>query len=461
MSDYLSPLTVADNTGGYSVFDIQLHERKFICPECQKIIRDPVQLPCGDRCCKSCSRFITSEIVQNKNDVITKRLQKDDQCLTSNKTEKIGMQLLVQDTVQMIQNVSWKCRLCNEEWDTAPKLLDDRGFKREMDLLRVMCIEWSNNCRWLRPLKDYQKHLDDCHTSYSVLCDKKISSLSQLNQHKERQEICNYVNELTKTIADNESRVATIVSSQGILQEELSGIKEKVDSLKHASDDGTLVWRITDVSEKMADAQSERQTSIYSPPFYSSSAGYKMRARLYLHGDGDARRTHMSLFFVLIRGEFDSILKWPFNHKVTFCLFDQSGHNRHIIDSFCPDAKSNSFQQPRSLMNTACGIPKFCPLPMIQQVDDNYIRDNIMFIKVVVDFFNLPYVMLPYEPFLNPGLPSHVRNHMLKQQLYRYKQVENRSTYYQHSEMDTTGQEVADTRHVADATPNDTVNQRN
>ena len=72
------------------------------------------------------------------------------------------------------------------------------------------------------------------------------------------------------------------------------------------------------------DAQSERQTSIYSPPFYSSPTGYKMRGRLYLHGDGNARRTHMSIFFVLMRGLNDSILKFPFNYKVTFCLYDQT-----------------------------------------------------------------------------------------------------------------------------------------
>src|SRR5690349_23642973 len=87
-------------------------------------------------------------------------------------------------------------------------------------------------------------------------------------------------------------------------------------------------------SKFLADAQSERQTSIYSPPFYSSPTGYKMRARLYLYGDGNARRTHMSLFFVLMRGPNDAILKFPFNYKVTFCLYDQTPQLRHIIDSF-------------------------------------------------------------------------------------------------------------------------------
>jgi hypothetical protein len=176
------------------------------------------------------------------------------------------------------------------------------------------------------------------------------------------------------------------------------------------------------------DAQSERQTSIYSPPFYSSSTGYKMRARLYLHGDGNARRTHMSLFFVLMRGPNDAILKFPFNYKVTFCLYDQTPQLRHIIDSFRPDIKSNSFQRPRSEMNIASGIPKFFPLAMIQQEGNPYVRDDTMFIKVMVDFGDMPKTLLPYALSLNPGLPMHIQQTMIKQEVERRAQQQSQPT---------------------------------
>jgi hypothetical protein len=176
------------------------------------------------------------------------------------------------------------------------------------------------------------------------------------------------------------------------------------------------------------DAQSERQTFIYSPPFYSSPTGYKMRARLYLHGDGNARRTHMSLFFVLMRGRNDPILKFPFNYKVTFCLYDQTPQLRHIIDSFRPDIKSNSFQRPRSEMNIASGIPKFFPLAMIQQEGNPYVRDDVMFIKVMVDFGDMPKTLLPYALSLNPGLPMHVQQAMIKQEAERRVQQQQQST---------------------------------
>ncbi|CAF1254458.1 unnamed protein product [Rotaria magnacalcarata] len=151
------------------------------------------------------------------------------------------------------------------------------------------------------------------------------------------------------------------------------------------------------------DAQSERQTSIYSPPFYSSPNGYKMRARLYLNGDGNARRTHMSMFFVLMRSLNDQILKFPFNYKVTFCLYDRTPAQRHVIDSFRPDIKSSSFQRPRTDMNIANGIPKFF----------HWKRFNKREIRM--------FEMIPCSSklCLNPGLPMHVQQAKIRGEMAR------------------------------------------
>lgn len=41
-----------------------------------------------------------------------------------------------------------------------------------------------------------------------------------------------------------------------------------------------------------------------------------MCLRLYLNGDGSGRGTHLSLFFVVMKGKYDALLKWPFSQKV-------------------------------------------------------------------------------------------------------------------------------------------------
>lgn len=50
--------------------------------------------------------------------------------------------------------------------------------------------------------------------------------------------------------------------------------------------------------------------------FYTSRYGYKMCLRVYLNGDGTGRGTHLSLFFVVMKGPHDALLRWPFNQKV-------------------------------------------------------------------------------------------------------------------------------------------------
>lgn len=42
-----------------------------------------------------------------------------------------------------------------------------------------------------------------------------------------------------------------------------------------------------------------------------------MCLRAYLDGDGTGRGTHLSLFFVVMKGPNDALLRWPFNQKVS------------------------------------------------------------------------------------------------------------------------------------------------
>jgi TNF receptor-associated factor 3 len=160
----------------------------------------------------------------------------------------------------------------------------------------------------------------------------------------------------------------------------------RLDMMDCKNTDGVLLWKITEIRRRRRDAVSGKTPSIYSQPFYTSMSGYKMCARLYLNGDGMGRGTHLSLFFVVMRGEYDSLLPWPFQHKVTLVLIDQEGQ-RHISDTFRPDPSSSSFMKPRNEMNVASGCPLFVSLSTLDS--GGYIRDDCLFIKIVVDTANV------------------------------------------------------------------------
>lgn len=113
-------------------------------------------------------------------------------------------------------------------------------------------------------------------------------------------------------------------------------------------------WIPESIVIALDDAKFERKRSIYSPEFYSSPQGYPMKARLFLNGVGDARDTHLSIFFILMRGEYDPLLQWPFPYRVNLTLLDQStpeDRQSHLSNFFWPALTSTCFQRPRSDMN--------------------------------------------------------------------------------------------------------------
>uniref|UniRef100_A0A3Q3M2J2 TNF receptor-associated factor n=1 Tax=Mastacembelus armatus TaxID=205130 RepID=A0A3Q3M2J2_9TELE len=168
---------------------------------------------------------------------------------------------------------------------------------------------------------------------------------------------------------------------------QLSETEQLVRELQFCTYDGIFVWKIYDFSRRRQDAVAGRTPAMFSPAFYSSKYGYKMCLRLYLNGDGTGRGTHLSLFFVIMRGKCDALLKWPFSQKVTLMLLDQN-NREHIIDAFRPDVTSTSFQKPISEMNIASGCPLFCPLAKLAGKSP-YLREDTIFIKAIVDLTGL------------------------------------------------------------------------
>lgn len=156
----------------------------------------------------------------------------------------------------------------------------------------------------------------------------------------------------------------------------------RLQMLEATSYDGTYIWKIDEWSKRVREARIGKTTSIYSPPFYVGRYGYKVCGRLYPCGDGIGKDSHISLFFVVMKGEFDALLSWPFSQKVTFRLIDPN-HVQDVTDSFRPDPKSSSFQRPKSAMNIASGTPQF-----VSQRDLNnrrYVVDDTLYIKITVD----------------------------------------------------------------------------
>ena len=184
----------------------------------------------------------------------------------------------------------------------------------------------------------------------------------------------------------HDRRIESIEHTLALRNVTLADLEEYVKQQEFSSYDGQLLWRISDYARKRNDAVTGQQVSFYSPCFFTSRYGYKMCARIYLNGDGMGRGTHISIFFVIMRGQYDALLRWPFRQKVTFMLLDQD-NVEHVIDAFRPDPNSSSFQRPRRETNIASGCPMFCSLAELN--NHAYVRDDTMFLKIIVDTTDL------------------------------------------------------------------------
>ncbi|CAF1463612.1 unnamed protein product [Didymodactylos carnosus] len=140
---------------------------------------------------------------------------------------------------------------------------------------------------------------------------------------------------LRKSEEEKNALISAVQLNQEILQQSLTDLKQTVENVEHISYNGTFIWRLENIAQHMADALSDKQLSLYSPPFYSSPTGYKMCMRIHLGGDGHARKSHISLFFVLMKGEYDAKLPFvcsinPNNGDILSSHFDLMLVQRHF-----------------------------------------------------------------------------------------------------------------------------------
>ena len=110
-----------------------------------------------------------------------------------------------------------------------------------------------------------------------------------------------------------------------------------------------LSWRIGDIEKILVQAREKSSTVLESSPFYSANHGYKLKLYVYPNGDITNRHNYLSVFLVLMDGEYDSLLPWPFHQKVTFILVDQPGgsdEKKNIVMELTTDPTLSSCAKP-------------------------------------------------------------------------------------------------------------------
>ncbi|CAF2384047.1 unnamed protein product [Rotaria sp. Silwood2] len=193
-------------------------------------------------------------------------------------------------------------------------------------------------------------------------------------------------NTVRKILKDDNEKINQHIQDQNEMEKKIDDIKHLQPFTKNLSldSDSTITFSFIKHSHEM-----NVPFSMYSSKFKTSQFGYNFMLRVCstIISENE-NQEYLSIYITLLRGEFDPILLYPFTYNIYLCLCDQSKQKKHIVSIIKPDANLLSFVHPTSEKNDEVGIIKFCPLNFLKNVENNYLKDGVFFIRIFMDFMN-------------------------------------------------------------------------
>ena len=195
--------------------------------------------------------------------------------------------------------------------------------------------------------------------------------------------------ELMSLIAPLRKKVEVLESAMMCVENRLLDLETnmKLTPFNCISDDGDFdfVWRvrsITSILQKQKQLKDGEELKLCSPSFYTSRFGYKLCLWLKFNSFSPNENYFISLYFCIMKGEYDTTLTWPFNYAVMLILLDQDEKSnishRLTMDPSCPN-----FRQPSTERNGLVGVDKFASLSMLAS-DSSYAKNDVVYFKVCI-----------------------------------------------------------------------------
>ena len=358
------------------------------CPVCFEIVLKPVQTSCGHLFCKKCIQGVTT------------------------------------------------CPVCRKRFTSVP----DQFNNRRVRSLRVKCPCTANGCKWVGDLGDVgdheaarcefqpkpcpycdfttmqkvelQKHLDTCD-SHTFPCPNGCGaapSREDLDQHLDEcpeQLVCCKFSilgcdvELPRKAMERHFATAEEHSTEFLLQHVMrltvlvsqlcakSGVPMPFEQKKWLKNkalrkEPPWVVRMKGVGKKKANDE-----EWFSDPVYSHFGGYKMCVRVDANGVDGGKGTHVSVCIVLMRGDNDDKLKWPFKGTIKVSLLNQLEDGQHhsmVIWSSDRDIpKDISGRVSEGRASRGWGLCEFIPQQDLGYCGDKncqYLKDDSLFFRV-------------------------------------------------------------------------------
>ena len=111
--------------------------------------------------------------------------------------------------------------------------------------------------------------------------------------------------------------------------------------------------------------------------------------RIFLKGVNGGDGRHIGLFVGMMKGEYDTVLEWPFCGRISLTIKDQStdvhGFRNDISGTFMVNRNLGAFQKPAAAdsgYTTLYGYAEFAPVATV--CNPKYSKDDTVMVKIEI-----------------------------------------------------------------------------
>ena len=267
----------------------------------------------------------------------------------------------------------YKCPHCQEEGEYQERTTKHLN---ECPMKEVPCPK--RRCKIRIPRCDLSKHHEECQfvkvpCKYSTIGCKEEVLRKDLREHE----------------GDSQHHFQLAVDSTH--QQQITIRKQQVTISKQERKLVQLQVREAPMKYKytLYDHHKAASEKIYSPAFYTSRGGYKMRISVNANGSGAGTGTHVSVYAHLMKGENDNHLPWPFTGTVTIELLNQMEDKNHYSRNFqfIPDSDTSQLVVNEE-MNIGYGFSRYISHTNLEYDatrNCQYLKDNCLYFNISVD----------------------------------------------------------------------------
>ena len=203
--------------------------------------------------------------------------------------------------------------------------------------------------------------------------------------------------EFTKSTLEISTRINQVEITFASVAGEYKELDMRMRFFQSSTRDGKYIWKLDKFWDRLDDAQVGKARELHTPPLYTGVFGYKFAVKICLAGDLDSLaefkiyewpdgripENYISLYFYLMAGDYDEILKFPLEYPfIRIAILDQSPARRHISKLIEPGDPA-PFRKPMGDTNPAVGFPMFVDREHLVS-NGHYVVNNVMFLECQV-----------------------------------------------------------------------------